>query len=123
MTGNDSQSAPSSPPVWASRWGAIAVDLAIGGTGVSAVSGTKTERQASKGALQACKKKGGTQCSLRLTYRDQCAAVVTGEKVFSTTSAISTEEAARIGIDWCKKQNDTNCHLYFSDCSLPERVR
>lgn len=111
------------PAIWANRWGAIAVDMAANGTGVSAVSGIASERQASKGALQACKRKGGTQCEVRLTYHDQCAAVVTGDKVFSVTSAASVEEATRNGIDWCNRQGDTNCHSHFSDCSLAERVR
>ncbi len=127
MSGSASQpsATPARPaaPVWATRWGAIAIDMAMDGTGVSAVSGMKREGQASKSALQACKKKGGTQCMVKITYHDQCAVVVTGDKVFGTSSAISVEEAARIGIDWCNGQGDTNCRLYFSDCSLPERIR
>lgn len=114
--------APASP-AWATRWGAIVVDMAMGGTGVSAVSGMKTEGQASKSAMHACKKKNGTRCTVKITYHDQCAAVITGDTVFSTASAASVEEVARIAIDWCNGQGGTNCRLYFSDCSYPERIR
>lgn len=115
---------PSSAPKsrWATRWGAVAVDMAINGTGVSAVSGMTRERQASSSALQACKRKGGTQCEVRLTYYDQCVAVVTGDRGFTTNSAATVEEATQIGIEKCNRQGDTNCRLHFSDCSLPEKI-
>lgn len=105
---------------WADRWGAIATDgeNSILGTSV----GMRSKRQAEKTALTQCREKGGNQCEVDLAFYNQCAVLVTGDRMFTTQGAASAEEAARIGMERCNK-TDVNCHVYYSDCSFAERIR
>ncbi|QWP76227.1 DUF4189 domain-containing protein [Lysobacter sp. K5869] len=123
MSGAAPQPSPSVAPAWATRWGAIAIDMVGGGVGIGAARGMRKERQATNAAIRSCKQKGGTRCTVQITYRDQCAVVISGDKGFVVSNAASVEEATRIGTDRCNTEGNTNCSLYFSDCSFPERVR
>ncbi|MBT2746927.1 DUF4189 domain-containing protein [Lysobacter sp. ISL-42] len=58
----------------------MAVDLTNGGVGIGSASGMKKEDQAEKSALLACKDKGGTRCSVRITYSNQCASLIWGSQ-------------------------------------------
>ena len=106
-------------PRYQNRWGAIA-------TGKNATLGTavdmESERDAKRVALKACQDKGGVQCKLEIAYRNQCATLVTGDSVFNTSSAPTVEEAAEMGIAKCREA-DSNCRVYYSECSLPVRAQ
>lgn len=107
-------------PRWKTTWGAIATD---GGNSILGTSvGMYSKRQAEKAALAQCREKGGSQCEVDLAFYNQCAVLVTGDRMFTTQGAASAEEAARIGMERCNK-TDVNCHVYYSDCSPAERVR
>lgn len=60
-------------PVWETRWGAIAVDFAMGKFGVG-----RTKDEAENMALDECKKEGGSGCEIDLTYYNQCGAIAWG---------------------------------------------
>lgn len=105
---------------WESRWGAIATDAPNAALGTS--TGMRSKRQAERQALSECKKKGGSKCILDVSYFDQCAILVTGDKKYSVHTAISVERASEIGMRQCSN-DDTNCRVYYSNCSVPQLVR
>ena len=109
--------------IWLDRWGAIAIDRTDGGVGVGSASGMKNERQAKKSALLACQKKGGNRCTIEITYYNQCAAVVWGKQEFTISSASTKEGAEQRSLEKCIKAGETDCVMYFSDCSLAQRAR
>lgn len=83
----------------------------------------KNKKKAEYLALSACKKKGGRRCEVEISYYNQCAVIVLGNEAVSSSSAASLDEAKIRGIDKCIQAGDTNCEIYFSECSLPERIR
>ena len=84
-------------PLWAKTWGAIAIDETVTGGGLGTVIGKKTKRDAQKAALQQCRATGGGEkCTVFLTYRNQCAVIVSGQMKTETASAESIEKATRV---------------------------
>lgn len=118
-----SRSASQGVDAWEDRWGAIAVDETQNGIGIGSASGMKHKWQAEKAALKKCRNKGGSRCSVKFSYYSQCTAVVWGSNGFTINGAATKDQAAEIGIGKCKQANDTNCDVYFSDCSYPMRIR
>ena len=123
VPGTSNSPAANETSVWADRWGSIAIDMTPGGVGIGSASGMNRKRSAEKSALSACKRKGGTRCQIEITYYNQCAAIILGRRAFNSSSAASLEEAKSRGINKCTQAGDDECAIYFSDCSLPERVR
>jgi hypothetical protein len=114
----NTQSPP--PPQWASRWGAVATDAAKGILGAAANATGKEEAQQT--AIADCQANGGTQCILQNTYGNACVAVITGDKVFNVGSSTDLNDAIQSGITQCSSA-DTNCHVYYSACSLPVQIQ
>ena len=116
-TGGDT---PRPPPRWQSTWGAIAAD------GVNAKLGTATgiasKQDAEEIALAQCRERGGQDCIVDISYSDQCAVLVTGDKNYSVQTAASIERAAELAMKRCNS-SDTGCRVYYSDCSLPVRIQ
>lgn len=106
-------------PRWKRTWGAIAADGVSAALGVA--SGEDSKGQAEKVALKRCREQGGKQCVLDVSYYDQCAVLVTGKSRYLTQTAISIERASELGIEKCSAR-DTECRVYYSNCSLPVRV-
>lgn len=114
-------SQPEQPPTrWKSRWGAIATD------GVKGVLGTATgeadQSEAEQKALAQCHTKGGSACKIQTSYANGCAAMIVGNNGFSTAIGSTIEEAVSKGTKICRSDGDTNCHVYYTDCSLPGLV-
>ncbi|WP_206410872.1 DUF4189 domain-containing protein [Lysobacter enzymogenes] len=110
-----------SGPNWKTQWGAIATD------GANAALGTSTEadsrKVAEKTALKQCKQDGGINCKIKLAYHDQCASLISGDRLFFVQSAGTLDQSVSDGIDRCRSAGDTNCTEHYSGCSLPKRVR
>ncbi|QWP75707.1 DUF4189 domain-containing protein [Lysobacter sp. K5869] len=110
-----------SDPNWKSQWGAIATD------GANAALGTSTQidsrKAAEKSALTLCKEDGGKNCKIKLTYHDQCASLISGDRLFFVQSAENQDEAVTDGLERCKIAGETGCREYYSGCSLPKRIR
>ncbi|WP_442965311.1 DUF4189 domain-containing protein [Pseudomonas sp. CGJS7] len=64
---SDGYGTAASGPIWASRWGAIARDKAVGI--MSAVDSRDSKRRARADAIADCKSRGGGKCKVILTYR------------------------------------------------------
>ncbi|MEI2429439.1 DUF4189 domain-containing protein [Lysobacter yananisis] len=110
-----------SGPAWKTQWGAIATD------GSSAALGTAIEasskRIAERAALKLCKEDGGKNCKIKLAYYNQCASLISGDRLFFVQSAETREEAVSDGLDRCRHAGDTGCSEHYSGCSLPKQVR
>ncbi|APG04866.1 hypothetical protein BJI69_13830 [Luteibacter rhizovicinus DSM 16549] len=68
-----------------------------------------------------CKKKGGVNCQTEIAYSNGCIALVFGDKLMNSKGADNLEHAEKSAMDKCKEE-DTNCHVYYSSCSLPIEV-
>lgn len=108
-------------PVWSDRWGAIASgDSAAPAFG--AVTGLRSKRAAQAAAIAKCQGQNGPKCSIFTTYRNQCVAVVTGNNVAISAGAATLDEATQLAMNKCKSK-DSECHVYYTGCSYPVRVR
>ena len=113
---------PSAPAAqWVDHWGAIATDSMTGSLG--SVTGMLSEGEAQRAALSDCVKKGGARCKSQTSYRNGCAAMVIGNKEFNVGSAATMDEAIKSGMKVCTDTGNTNCHVYYSVCSLPVRIQ
>jgi len=108
---------------WADRWGAVAIDTDVSMGGIGIAKDMRNKRGAERAALAQCHSTGGGQgCKIELSYFNQCAVIVWGDRKFNTASAETAEEAAERGMRVCSS-GDQNCQIYYSGCSLAERVR
>jgi hypothetical protein len=117
--GDSSRSSQSSPE-WQTRWGAIAVDGRKGSLGTAV--GMQSKGVAESTAMIECQAKGGENCEVDLAYYNQCAVMILGSSKLNTASAATIEEATQVGMKTCTA-SDTNCRVYYSDCSYPVRTR
>jgi hypothetical protein len=118
---NNSSQSVAAPPRWASRWGAIAISSSTGHVGTSAGKISKSE--AKHAAMQDCGDQDGIpDCKVNLSYSNACAAYAWGGGRAGTGSAPSTEEASARALNECSKKGK-DCQLYYSECSLPERIQ
>jgi len=116
------QQAPQQPvEQWERRWGVIATSVPDGVLGVSADK--RSKREASQAAVQDCQSKGGLNCKIETAYDNQCAAVIVGDGAYNAPIAATVDRAVEIGIKTCHNGGLTNCHVYYSACSLPVRIR
>lgn len=113
---------PSSPPIrWISRWGAVAMDTDIGSVGVAANLDSKNEAESN--ALSDCKEKGGLNCKVKNWYSNGCVVMILGKTGFNVGSKSTVNEATQSGMKICKDAGDSDCHVYYSGCSLPEPIQ
>lgn len=108
-----------SPARWMTAWGAIAADATSASLGT--VVGMSSKQEAQRAALAQCRAKGGQKCEVDLIYYNQCAVMILGNKTYNTASAQTIERAAELGMKTCNA-DDTNCRVYYSDCSLARRA-
>jgi len=107
------------PSGWRSQWQAIATDTSKG------IMGTSTDLDTPEGSVSAaladCRKKGGVNCQTEIAYGNGCVALVFGDKLMNSKGANNLKQAEQSAMNKCKEE-DTNCHVYYSACSLPIEV-
>jgi len=108
------------PPNWESRWGAIVTDEPHGIVGASSEKLNASAAEAS--AVEDCKSKGGTDCTVRVSFSNGCGVLLVGDKTFNVNWGDSESTAIKKGMAVCTA-NDTGCHVYFKTCSPPVRTR
>jgi hypothetical protein len=116
----DDVSPQQAAPQWAEGWGAIALDFGHGSHGTSAQSDTKSS--AATAALSDCRRNGGTQCEVVITFVNQCAAIsqpLGGGDISSATAATS-DAAEQRSISRCGDAE--KCKVFVEECSAPVRV-
>ena len=109
------------PPLWASRWGAIATYAPTGILGSSENQPSKD--QAEQAALSDCRARGGLNCKIDISYANECAAVVVGDKGYNVNPGATADLAGETGLRICAEDGGKGCHVYYSSCSLPERIK
>lgn len=117
IPGNGNQQAPQ----WERRWGAVATDAANGSFGVSTDKSSKQE--ASKVALSGCRQQGGANCKIEAVYDNECVAVVVGGGAYNVPTQTTLDEAVATGMKTCRDAGGKDCHVHYSACSLPVRIR
>lgn len=108
-------------PLWVTSWGAIAVDGPAGIIGAS--SRQKSKRKANVTALADCRAKGGAKknCSVLISFYNQCGAIAGGDTEATTYSAGTAEEAGSLALKRCSDLT-SNCKIIQTACSYPIRV-
>jgi hypothetical protein len=81
VNGNQSQASQPPPERWQDNWGAIATYEPNGSLGV--VTNMPSQNVAENAALSDCQSKHGSACKIKLSYRNQCAAMVVGGKDYN----------------------------------------
>ena len=121
IPGYGQQQAPQQPaPLWERRWGAVAIDSPKAVMGIAVDKRSKQE--ASQAAVGDCQRQGGANCEIEAAYDNQCVAVVTGNGAHNTASAATVSRAVELGMKTCRDAGLTNCHAYYTACSLPVRT-
>ncbi|HHV7522083.1 TPA: DUF4189 domain-containing protein [Burkholderia orbicola] len=112
----------SAPSVrWASSWQALATDTPKGILGTS--KDQPDRALAEVAALRDCRLKGGTDCTLQISYGNGCVAMVVGDRAMNMNGGITDDDAAQKGLEMCRAAGDSNCRVYYSACSLPQRIQ
>ena len=116
------QHQPSTPssPRWESRWGAIAIDEAKEVFGSS--TGMAERDEAKQAALESCAARGGSHCTLAISYSNSCSAIVTGDNGFHVDWASTEESAIQASTKDCEAV-DTGCRISFTSCSPPQLIQ
>ncbi len=111
---------PPAPEKWINYWGAIATDIPNKSVGVA--SNMLSRSQAENAAIMDCQSRGGAICKIEISYSNTCAALVVGVNGHNTRTGNTSDAAVQAGIEKCS-EDDTNCHAYYSGCSLPVRIQ
>lgn len=119
----DTQAQPVQPKaIWATRWGAIAIDSDTSSVGISENQTSKST--ASTEALQRCSSKSNSQhCEVQLAYYNQCAALAWGTKNLGQGHAGTQAQAQNEALQACQEGGASDCKVIYSACSLPVRVQ
>lgn len=109
------------PPQWASRWGAVATDGVKGSLGT--ITGASSRTEAEQEAMADCQSKGGLRCKVDVSYSNGCAAMVVDDDGYNVESDATTDKAVQSSMNACSKAGRTNCHVYYSACSMPVQIQ
>jgi hypothetical protein len=114
---------PQTPPqIWVDHYGAVAT-YEPGGV-LGSATNMRSESGAKRSAMEDCQAKGGgSNCKFQISYRNGCVVLLVGDKFFNFASAETIEAATKSGMKVCTADGNTNCHVYYSACSLPVRIQ
>ena len=111
--------APRPSGEWLKTWGATAT-AANGDTGVSSQQASKAD--AEKQAIKECASSGNTDCTVAITYRNQCITAVNpvrGGKGSTISSAATLDEALARATGQCEQASGGKCKASVAECSPP----
>ncbi|WP_239687053.1 DUF4189 domain-containing protein [Xanthomonas nasturtii] len=113
------QQAPPPRPTgeWIKTWGAIARSNSTGEAG-SAV-GKFSESEAQQAATEQCALGGAKDCEVRLSYQNQCAALVSSNSQSFYHSSVSKKAAIKSASKSCEASDTGSCKVIYSECSEP----
>lgn len=115
---------PTAPAeVWADRWGAIATGTPGTPAAFGASTGMSNENDAKVAALAQCQATPNAVCKIHITYRNECVALVYGEKRWIPETGLTKQLATQKSWGQCKAFGNTQCIPYYSARSLPVRVQ
>jgi hypothetical protein len=106
---------------WINKWGALAV------TDTGQINGQATDQATEADAVNAaiadCQAYGGRGCAKFGAYRNQCIAVATSDAGSRILVGKTEDDAVANAMKKCSEDKLTSCHIYYSGCSLPRRIR
>ncbi|WP_213947925.1 DUF4189 domain-containing protein [Luteibacter sp. dw_328] len=107
------------PSTWRDQWQAVATDTPHGvlGKSIDKISGPEAEAA----AMSDCRTKGGVDCRIEISISNGCVAMVVGSKFMNVKASENQNEAKKLAMSQCQS-DDTNCRVYYSECSLPIEV-
>lgn len=120
-------SAPALPPSptgrWHSTWGAISHSEATSSVGVS--TGLSSESDAREDADRKCQAEGARDCTVILTYANQCAVwLVPQTKTPGSKSGIASGKTLSVAKNNARQQcvdsGGKRCTVFYSNCTKPE---
>lgn len=114
------QHPPDPGPTWQTRWGAIAIDGQ--NSRFAGVEGFSTSSKAKKAAIKLCRSNGGKKCKILLNYYNQCGALAWGQQGAIASGGPVLEEVMKQSVAACSEKT-SNCQVYYSGCSYPEKVQ
>jgi len=115
------QQTPQPPqPQWEDHWGAIATD--IPNKSVGTATNLTSQSQATQAAIVDCQSKGGSACKVEIVYRNGCAALAAGDTGHNAKAGATVDAASEAAMKICRAA-DTHCEVYYSACSLPQRIQ
>lgn len=106
--------------IWEDRFAAVATGKRA--SGFTASGPTASKRGAERSALAGCQEKGGDDCKIVMSYVNSCAAIVWGLQHRTGAYGPTVEDAVEQATQRCAQMTE-DCQVFFSACSLPERVR
>jgi len=109
------------PPRWKDQWGAIATDFAHSSAGASVNQASR--EAAEQAAIANCQSNGGSTCKVELWYTNQCAAMAVSDTGHNAKAGATSDAASQAAMKVCSEAGDTNCRVYYSACSLPQRIQ
>ena len=109
---------PDQAPLWEDRWGAIAIGSGAYGT----AGGWATEAEAISTALKECAAHSGSDCAVKMTYYNQCAALAWGDGHYTISHFPKRSAAKADAMKGCS-ETTRNGKILYTDCSYPEQVR
>lgn len=118
--GEAAQSGPIPTGRWIKTWGAVAI--AKGGD-VGVALGKQKKTEASSESIANCAQHGARDCQVVLSFKNQCAAVVSpsdgrlGGSTFAR--AVSIEVASATAMDICTGRGSSGCRVIYSGCTEP----
>ena len=105
---------------WADHWGAIATDMANNSVGLA--SNMTSDSQATVAAIADCQSKGGLACKVEIVYGNGCTALAAGDTGHNAKAGATVKAASQAAMKICSAA-DTHCQVYYSACSLPQRIQ
>lgn len=111
---------PPPPPIWTDRFGAIATDIPNRSGGVSIDQPNWSS--AEQAAIADCHSNGGSNCSIEISYRNGCVALVGGKTGHNAKTGPTIEIATQAAMKVCVEA-DTNCQVTYAACSPAVRIR
>jgi hypothetical protein len=118
---NSGGGVPDVGPFWVTSWGAIAMDGPARVIGAS--HSQRSKRKASAMAVSDCRAKDGAKknCSVLISFYNQCGAIAGGDTEATTHSAGTAEQAGARALQRCSSLT-SNCKVMQTTCSYPMRV-
>lgn len=114
-------SAPPRPTgYWIKTWGAIAGSVR-GNEGWS-TAGQFSEREARENVLLKCTSSGATDCTVDMTYFNQCVAMAVAPTLRAKGSIFTGEDeqtASTRALESCEKRHGEPCKVTFTQCTDP----
>ncbi|WP_372176894.1 DUF4189 domain-containing protein [Xanthomonas axonopodis pv. phyllanthi] len=112
---------PAPPPrptgEWIKTWGAIANSSATGGAGTTV--GKLSENEAKRAALRQCAANRATDCKVKLTYQNQCAALISSSSQTFFQASPTEARAINLATKSCEESDSGSCKVMYSECTKP----